>query len=227
MKIHAHNQNSGSVRRLREHLDDFKTNTTLNWGSGVAWATAGSVVLNRETSAATSKREALRRFNMFDVPTVRWTSSCEKATEWGKEHTILARSDFLSNSNGLIICDPGSKLPNKDFYSVFIEGMQDFRIHVFGGDVIECQIKVGDKLLIPKPEERNAFVPDNKLRVMSRCAVRAISALNLDFGAVDFGVCQDGFVVYEVNTAPSIGDQMAANYAATIKRYCRKGTSQF
>ncbi len=223
MKIHSNNPQSGSVRRLAEHLDEFKTNVVLNWGSSVAYAPPGNPCLNGDISAARSKRTAFRRFDMYDIPTVRWTTSREKATAWGKKATILARFDSLSNGQGITMHTPGEKLRDTDFYSVYIEGMKDFRIHVFGPTVLECQHKVDDKLVIPKPEERQVIVPDNQLRVMSRVAVQAVRALNLDFGAVDFGVNADGFVVFEVNTAPSIGDQMAANYAAAIKRFCRKG----
>jgi hypothetical protein len=116
---------------------------------------------------------------------------------------------------------------NPDFFSEYIPTFREFRVHVFQGEVL----KINEKLLtkvedfkVPwirnldngytfrQVKDLRGFVRD---RVEAR-AVDAVDALELDFGAVDVILGDDGEVyVLEVNTGPGLAD-------ASLEVYARK-----
>ena len=128
--------------------------------------------------------------------------------------------------------DPESDtgLPKAPMYTMYIPKTTEYRIHVLGDKVIDVQEK-----------KRNTEIPDDEVNwqirnncngfifarsdvVAPKCvsdnAVRAVSALGLDFGAVDIGynAKRDKCRVYEVNTAPGLeGSTLDSYYRAFVE----------
>lgn len=109
----------------------------------------------------------------------------------------------------------------RDYYVQYIPTVREYRVHVAFGEVIRVQGKYAD---IPSsaatPWIRNYAngwrfrAPRNRLkRDRTDMAIKAVSALGLDFGAVDLLVGDDGQAyILEVNTAPACSPLTGAAY---------------
>ncbi|HEY6020337.1 MAG TPA: hypothetical protein VIY48_10650, partial [Candidatus Paceibacterota bacterium] len=114
-----------------------------------------------------------------------------------------------------------------EWYSGFIPNDREYRLHVVDGEVIRTQRKY-----LERPDQRhsdyiknhaNGYVfktPQRPLRPSRLdAAVQAVSALGLDFGAVDLIVDPEGVeYVLEVNTAPACSPLTLSAYAEALKR---------
>lgn len=114
------------------------------------------------------------------------------------------------------------QLPDAPLYTRAVANSGEYRVHVFDGDVILYQKKsrrVDDDGNIVTAEGEEADVRNlasnwvyrtgnlRRLERVEQLAIDAISALNLDFGAVDIIKDINGDVyVLEVNTAPGLGN---------------------
>lgn len=222
MQIRSYHINA-SADRLRGLLADHKSSLVVNWGLWTAYLGQSELsgqgsLLNCDTSLARDKVKAFRRFDAYNIPTVEWTVKADTASGWNAKY--LARKNFDSNGRGIVTVEAGEQPPPGTyaaFYTRFIEGVKDVRLHVVADRVIGVQVREGDKLLIKDGNELFEHVNVKMLPLLRRAATQAVRALLLDFGAVDFGVTPRGFVVFEVNTAPSIGDAMAQRYAGAFK----------
>lgn len=224
MKVVTYQPVSNAAKELARLLDPVKAPFDLNWGDPYpGYRGAGVGVLNADISAARCKRAALRRFDLYGVPTVEWTVHLDVALRWRSK--FYARMDGLSNRNGMRLADEGDVINPKpealaldkyDFYTKYIPDMRDYRVHVVFDEAIGYQVLSDDNKLVVIEETK--AMPDHVARYMRRAAVQAVRALNLDFGAVDFGVRPDWtFVIFEVNTAPSIGAVMQQRYADAFR----------
>lgn len=114
------------------------------------------------------------------------------------------------------------ELPDAPLYTIGISNAGEYRVHVFDGDVILYQKKsrrVDDDGNVVTAEGAEADVRNlasnwiyrtgnlKPLERVENLAIDAIRALNLDFGAVDIIMDNDGEVyVLEVNSAPGLGN---------------------
>jgi glutathione synthase/RimK-type ligase-like ATP-grasp enzyme len=113
-------------------------------------------------------------------------------------------------------------LPDAPLYTLGIENHGEYRVHVVNDEVILYQKKsrrVDEEGEVDEPDDIEATVRNlstgwvyrtSNLRRLDRVeelARQAIDALQLDFGAVDIIMNEDGEVfVLEVNTAPGLGN---------------------
>jgi glutathione synthase/RimK-type ligase-like ATP-grasp enzyme len=119
-------------------------------------------------------------------------------------------------------------LDDAPLYTKYVKKADEYRIHVFDGEVIDIQQK-RKRQEVPNDEVnyqiRNAcngwvFCRDN-VHCPAEClalARRAVSTLGLDFGAVDIGYNRSttSAVVYEVNTAPGLEGTTLDKYHEAI-----------
>lgn len=160
---------------------------------------------------------------------VPYTRDRETAVKWHKKHTVCVRhNESGMDGDGLELFHPSQlmDMPSADLYTQFIPSEAEFRIHVFNGRAIIWQRKGqspdGSPLLgdcIRTEHNGYAFrktalseVPEPVLAE----AVKAVNALNLDFGGVDMLWDGKEAWVLEVNTAPAIAGTDIETYADNL-----------
>lgn len=220
MLLVSHKHDNKTAVRLRELLKDYKTDYMLNWGGTYAQS---YLCLNPgiAVARATDKVECFRFWRKYGIPTPEFTTVKAEAQRWlDAGYTVLARDNFKARSEGMVTVMPIDTLPEKkkDFYVKFIYDIKDIRVHVFDGETLAVQTKTDDdRWIISAPP-----YPFDMIRRIERIAKAAVTALRLDFGAVDLGVDPEGnVVVFEVNTAPSLGEIMVTRYANAAIRYTK------
>jgi len=124
----------------------------------------------------------------------------------------------------------GRVLVDAPLYTQYVKKADEYRVHVFDGEVIDVQQK-RKRQEVPNEEVdyqiRNASsgwvfcrddvdCPDS----VKRTAIRAVSVLGLDFGAVDIGFNHhtETESVYEVNTAPGLEGTTLDRYYEALER---------
>jgi hypothetical protein len=213
--------------RWRPRDDDFVINwgnsSTENIGAGT-WAE----VLNRPEYVATAidKRSCLRALDEAGVPCVPFTTEQATAQGWSNAgRTVYARRRALSfGGKGIEVCPPRSTVPEAPLYTMKFGAVREYRVHVVLGRVIDSQQKRRRNGVDKSPvrsyangyiyARKGVEVPENVLA----SAVNALSALNLDFGAVDVLVKESGeHAILEVNSAPGIEGTTLSRYAAAFQ----------
>jgi glutathione synthase/RimK-type ligase-like ATP-grasp enzyme len=212
---------AGILRATRKQVEkhgDF--DFVINWGSSERRFNAEYVNSPEAVARASDKLETAKVLGNFGIAQPDFTTDHDVASEWcSLGHCVLARKLLRANSGrGIVLVDPsrGDTLPSAPLYTKYIPKTTEYRVHVLGDRIIDAQEK---KRSTEVPDEkvnwqirnhRNGFVFARDGVVLPDCvkdaAVRAVSALDLDFGAVDIGynAKRDKCRVYEVNTAPGL-----------------------
>jgi glutathione synthase/RimK-type ligase-like ATP-grasp enzyme len=204
----------------------------INWGRSERRFN-GEYINNPEAVAvASNKLESAKCLGAAGVTQPDYTEDRAVAQQWLDDgHSVVARKLLRANSGrGIVLVSPEDDegLPTAPLYTKYIAKTTEFRLHVFNGTVIDAQEK-----------RRNRDVPDEKVdwqlrnhsagfvfcrddvQVPDCCtsaAVAAVTALGLDFGAVDVGynAKRDKCRVYEVNTAPGLEGTTLERYYEAI-----------
>jgi hypothetical protein len=172
--------------------------------------------------------ETFKLLEAAKVSHVPYTSSKETAQAWkDKGSVIFARTTGGQSGSGITIVGEGHTpdLPDRPLYTLYVKKKKEFRVHVFRGQVIDVQQK----------KRRNGSDADSLIRShdngwifahedvveptgLRELGVAAVSALGLDFGAVDiiWNEKQNRCYVLEVNTAPGLTDSTAEKYANAL-----------
>lgn len=247
MKIYPYMNGSKSARALADALGikilkregvRRKVDVLINWGcSDIIRNIEYWKILNDPfaVSAAANKLRTFGSFAEHNVPTVEWTTDVGVAHGW-----LLAQNDVVirhkltgHSGEGLEILkhdDLDNELPQAPLYTKYTKKTQEYRIHVFGGEVIFRQRKARKKDV---PDEQvnwqvrnlaGGFIFANQdLAVpasVEQAAIAAVEALGLDFGAADVGCNKEQeAVVYEVNTACGLEGRNLEAYAAKFKEF--------
>lgn len=168
-----------------------------------------------------------------------WTDP--ETVQRGKD-IILARTMLrASEGRGITVVRPGTDMPRAPLYVRYVRKSAEYRVHVLGGQVAAIQQKRRrsgveqdkDQQLIRNYDNGWVFAienvefssPEIEQQVRTQ-AVSAVTALGLDFGAVDIVVNRKGTVAYvlEVNTAPGIeSPQILATYVDYFRGEDRRG----
>lgn len=181
---------------------------------------------------ASNKLYTFSQFRHNNVPCPPWTTSKETAASWiddGK--SVVCRTSVTSHSgNGIVFADTKEQLEQvtAPLYTQYIKKKKEFRVHVFKGTVIDVQEK-----------RRNTDVENVDYRIRNHAggfvfcrdsisepsslrsvANQAVSALGLDFGAVDiiWNEKQDACYALEVNTAPGLEGSTLTAYTNAFKK---------
>jgi glutathione synthase/RimK-type ligase-like ATP-grasp enzyme len=121
-------------------------------------------------------------------------------------------------------------LPNAPLYTKAVANNGEYRVHVFNGEVIDYRKKSRHHEDEPTDEQSAVRTLGNgwiyrvnnlkRLERVEQLAIQAVSALGLDFGAVDIIKDEGGNVwVLEVNTAVGMDSHTLASYATKINEY--------
>lgn len=250
VKIYSYNKGSESakalaealgVRRIKHEGSKYKPkrgDTIINWGSSqvpVELQNGNAIILNppEAIAKASNKLSAFQVFKEAGVPIPEFTTKLEDAYAWIKDlkATVVARTKLNGHSgDGIVMVENGNigELPRAPLYTEYVKKVNEFRLHVFRGEVFFIQRKARKKE-VPDNEvnwqvrnHANGFifahqgvdVPDGH----KEAAVKAVAALGLDFGAVDLIETKKGeCFVLEVNTACGLEGTTLEKYVEKIR----------
>lgn len=210
----------------------------LNWGRPERRVPMTfSYNLNPPTSVfnASNKVRTFQRLQEAGVNIPEWTTDREVARGWWNEGaTVLARHLTSGNSGrGIEIIEPESGgISRAPLYTKYVKKQSEFRVHVFNGLAIDVQEK---RKVRDYPGDINTKIrshdngwvfcrEDVNLPEEGRQeAVKAVRALNLDFGAVDliWNRRRNMYYVLEVNTAPGLEGESIPLYGNAFLNYAR------
>jgi glutathione synthase/RimK-type ligase-like ATP-grasp enzyme len=196
----------------------------INWGAS---SCPIENALNPFTVTASNKLDAFRALHSAGVSIPRFASSSSDVDWTG---TTVCRHKLTGHSGeGIELVEEGQELPSAPLYVQYIKKKDEYRIHASADRIIAVQRKAR-RLDTPDSEVnwqvRNhangfVFVRDNvdpPESVLSE-ARGAVTALGLDFGAVDviFNEHEGKAYVLEVNTAPGLEGQTIEDYATFFR----------
>lgn len=244
MKLYQYKAGSASAKALAEKLgikriklegSKYKpkaTDVIINWGSStLPQELKNAIILNKPEAIAkaSNKLSAFQAFKEAEVPTPEFTTSFHEALKWiDKAGAMVVARTKLSGHSGegivLVQKENRDELPNAPLYTEYVKKVQEYRLHVFKGNVFFIQRKAR-KQEVPDDEvnwqvrnHANGFifahqgvdVPDS----YKEAAVAAVKALGLDFGAVDIiETKKKECFVLEVNTACGLEGTTLDKYA--------------
>lgn len=226
-------------KRVKHTGDVIRVDTLINWGSSKIDRKIEGAIINKPEAVAkaSNKLSAFKLFKKKGVNIPDFTESLEEANKWLAEGSIVvARTKLKAHSgDGIIIYDP-DEVPKGEIiatklYTKYIPKAEEYRIHVFRGEVFFVQRKARNKDV---PDEKvnwrvrnhgNGFIyanQDVKLLNINQAhqqAIEAVEALGLDFGAVDlvYNRKHNKHYVLEVNAAPGLTGSTLEAYIQLFK----------
>lgn len=243
MKLIPYCTNSTSVNNLKQELGNklivvnpnkkaIGKTVVLNWGNSNAKVGKYCKLINHPISVKNSanKINAFKKMSAASVSTVEWTTDIDKARVWLETgYRVVERNEICGHSGiGInIVNDSVDELnPDCQLFTKYIAKREEFRVHVFNGIVIDYQMK---KARIEKPDSyckeiRNhshgwVFCRDgvNRNEIVMNEAIKAVKALQLDFGAVDVILANNKAYILEVNSAPGIEGLTVLQYIIALE----------
>lgn len=205
------------------------------------WAPETLRWINHPYNVAVSANKLMcfRALMRADVPTLDWTQDRAQALTWLRSgHRVFARTVVCgSRGDGIHVATATDELPRAPLYTRNFPKTHEFRVHVAGGQVIDCVEKKARNGVTPDRTVRNhsggwVFAHENlatETDNLAGLAIAAVAACGLDFGGVDLlAVLEEGeaprrvkkAVVCEVNSAP------AWECSATFDAYWRYFNAQ-
>lgn len=251
VKIYAHNAGSEGARNLST-LTGYRrvrhTGSRVNLGARdvlINWGHAGTLpenvanagrIINRPQAvrAAANKLLCFELLSQAGVRVVPHTVDPTVAAGWGSK--VVVRHTLNGHSGeGIEIVENGLDIPAAPCYTEYIVKETEWRVHVLGGEVIDCARKIRDPNYTGEINwairnraggfifARNSGEPSDDVLEQ---AINAVRASGLDFGAVDVMVNKEtrrrpnaeAFVL-EINTAPGIMGTTAERYAEAMRAY--------
>lgn len=254
MKLFAYKNGSASAKLLAEALGIKKLKhegkkihvrgTLINWGSssfkGRAITADDYLNLPEAVRLAANKLNTFEALKRHEVKSPEWTVDREEARQWLQigfdvvvRHTVTGHSGEgieIIKSLGRAKMDAEYAVPKAPLYTKYVKKDQEYRIHVFNGQIIFEQRKARKKDVADEDvnwqirNHANGFIFAHKdLEVpvnVKEEAVKAVVALNLDFGAVDIMTDKRGEAyVLEVNTACGLEGETLTRYVEAFKQF--------
>lgn len=219
----------------------FQKNTTVRLPMGTS-------VINKSESVVIASNKLLTFELLSSAPEVTLPEYSTDSNEvkdnlssnlWGK---VVCRTTLTGHSGaGIVIARSPMEVVDAPLYTNYIKKGDEYRVHIVGDDLL-IQKK---KKLSPESLEKkgitnvnslvrnldngwvystNFEISDNIKYLLGDMAIRSISALGLDFGAVDIIVEKDtnALVVLEVNTAPGLSDVTLPFYVKAMQYMVNK-----
>ena len=246
LKIFPYKAGSISAKRLARSLGVLRVRPTynarrkdviVNWGSSTPphfrWMEQD---LNKPhaIALASNKFKTFSELSLKDFDDIpQWSCHLDDAQEWiNNGHTVYCRTTLTGHSGrGIVIASTLNDLVNAPLYTVKTKHRDEYRVHIFKGEVLDVQKKKrklgfnGSSSGIRNHSSgwiyarTDVAIPD----MLCPIAIQAVELLGLDFGAVDIGhkVNDNKFFVFEVNTAPGLEGSTLDKYTKAIYNYYR------
>lgn len=228
-----------NIKKARHEGRRLVSDVVVNWGSsGFTRDVYCDVLLNHPDAVAkaVNKLESFKAWEDSGVA-VPFTTSHQEAAKWFHEgEKVVCRYKLTGHSGeGIVIYDKDDDDDEFDIevaplYTKYIKKDQEYRIHVFQGEVIFQQRKARNRAVEDADvnwqvrNHSNGFIFANRdvsapAPVLDVCK-RAVLALGLDFGACDvLTTKQGGAYVLEVNTSPGLEGSTLDAYVGALKKY--------
>jgi glutathione synthase/RimK-type ligase-like ATP-grasp enzyme len=226
------------VRRLKLTGSSYvprRGDIIVNWGNSDVEQTTYDApqFFNPPTaiSRASDKVRAFLSMQTGEVSIPDFTVERAVAQRWADAgSTVVVRHLTRgSEGRGIEIVNPNGHVPTAPLYVKYIKKQNEYRTHVFAGEVIDTQRKA-----------RRNDIPDSQVNWQVRnhnngfifaregvqqderrdqLAIAACQSLGLHFGAVDiiYNENSNNYYVLEVNTAPGLVGTTLENYAQKIE----------
>lgn len=206
----------------------------VNWGASLPSRAVRVRTLNEPlwVEQASSKLTSLKMFKDEGIACPDFTTDIEVAKEWIEEgETVVCRKLLRSHSGkGIVIANEINELVAAPLYVKYFKKSYEFRVHVFGGKVIDSVQKRKRTGVVEGQYNKYVrshnngwvFCRDNNniTEEVKELAVKAVKYLNLDFGAVDVVMKSNGECkVLEVNTAPALEGKTLESYKNAILEF--------
>jgi len=246
LKLYPYNPNSESakalaealnIKRVKHHGKPLRTDVLINWGATkINREVLAGRILNVPESVGNASNK-LQAFKLMEgiTTTVPFTESIVEASRWVAEgFSVVVRHKLNGHSgDGIEIIEPAEGpggLTKAPLYTKYVKKRDEYRIHVFQGEVIFQQRKARKKE-VPDDEinwqVRNlagGFIFANADVVAPDCvrreAIAAVESLGLDFGAVDVLYTKSGEAyVCEVNTACGLAGTTLNKYVEAVSKF--------
>jgi glutathione synthase/RimK-type ligase-like ATP-grasp enzyme len=235
------------IKREGSKFKGNKDKIVINWGAiNMSDEVAKCTVINKPEAVAKAS-DKLTFFNItkgnLDIP--EFTVNAAEALKWVEEGlTILARTKLNGHSgDGIHIIygkDDWDNLNHNPvkMYVKYIPKKDEYRVHVLGGKVLDIRRKAlradfhKEMVNWKIRNHKNGFIfakeNVNAPKEVYQNAIKAISLLGLDFGAVDviWNNFRNKAYVLEVNTAPGLEGSTVDNYKAGFELLYKDGVKQ-
>lgn len=215
---------SKGLKRLRRSV------IAVNWGrSDLAPRGFPYKVLNPSDKVirATNKLSCLNRLAESGVGRVEHTTSIDIVRRWLGEGAVVYGRRLLnaSQGKGIEIITNASNIPYCPMYTKGIIKAHEYRVHVFGNKILDITKKRRRNNI-----DRNDYIKNlangwvycregiEKPQNLLDCALAAVAALNLDFGAVDILYRKGVPYVLEINTAPGLQGTTLTKYVEEFSK---------
>lgn len=234
-----YNMGSAGAKALAQAIGAKRTKAEKRFGRGVTlvnWGRSDLIargfpkrVLNPANAIiqATDKLKCLNRLAEAGVSRVEHTTNMEIARQWTRQGFMVYGRKLLnaSQGKGIILISNERELVACPMYTKGIAKSHEYRVHVFQGQILDVT-----KKRRRNQAERSDFIknlangwvycregieiPENLLE----CAKNAVTALGLDFGAVDLLYRQGVPYVLEINTAPGLQGTTLTKYVQAFSQ---------
>lgn len=227
--------------RLRHVVINWGNSTIPNWSMDRPY-----FVVNHPDAVGTAanKRVAFELLDQHGVNVPAFTTNVAEAANWIERGSKVVERHTLTghSGQGIRIVDHADDLTNARLYTRYVRRNDEYRVHVCRNPrLYNSPHQVFDYA----QKRRRHSTPDDEVNWQVRnynngwvftrdgvvlpasvkqTAMEAVSALDLDFGAVDIGYSEgsEKATVFEVNTAPAVTGTTAERYASMFNNWLQR-----
>lgn len=215
---------SGGVEPPRE-----KTNVLIRWGSLSKVSSMPGLTINKlmGVKCATDKELSILLLRRAGINSPEIYSKPFPPSESLKYPLFGRKKNHHQGKDIQLFMQPSdlnrTDASTYDFLVSFVPSEKEYRIHVFGEQILSCEEKrrpTGDSYKTPcfirNADNGWVFVdvtPSEELKLLSQYVIKLFK---LDFGAIDILKTRDTFSVLEVNTAPTLGPNNLQKYISSF-----------
>lgn len=226
------------AKRIKHEGSKFKGRAgkvVINWGSSnlPAELTKCRVINTPEAVSKASNKLSFFKAMVGIASAPAFVTERAEALKMLQEgKVVVARTILNGNSGvGIVLVERQADLVDAPLYTEYVPKKQEYRVHVFNGEVIDVQRKARKKEVADEQVNwkirnmangfifaRDEALGDVPADVLEQAKL-AVIGLGLDFGAADviFNDKQQKAFVLEVNSAPGLAGTTLDNYVKAFK----------
>lgn len=235
--IQPYNKASKSANILKHLLgafwnDESKSGICINWGDSKTSLEQHPIIFNLPScvALATDKKKFFETLKTKDyIPP--FTTDKNQALQWVKKgKKVVERHKLQAHSGeGVKVVSSEEELSDAKLYVRYIPKKEEYRVHVFDGEVLDVQQK-RKKLDTDGSIDYNPFIRShangwvfcrenvNPNPSVLSSAIDSVTSIGLMFGGVDVIYNESSHKAYvlEINTAPGIEGETVHLYTSSF-----------